>query len=120
LAEILEIKRIRIRSVLRLVFLFHAFAGVLLGLLIVGAWGVVSIFGLQEIVPAFLGNVGDPDSTSILLLLSAIALAFGALGALVWALIILLYNVVAGFSRGIQVEVVPGRAGKGGTAADGG
>jgi len=117
--ETLEIRRIRIRSVLRTVFLLHAVAGILLGLLVAGAWGVVSIFGLQEIVPGFLGSVGTPDSSSILLLLSAIALSLGVLGAFVWSLIILLYNIVAGFSRGIQIEVVPGRAGEGGVPADG-
>jgi hypothetical protein len=106
LPDVLEIRRVKIRSVLKLVFLFHAFIGVLIGLIITVLWTAISLFGLHEIVPSFLPEAGRPETASILILLSVIALSAGLVGALVWALIILLYNVVAGFTRGIQVEVV--------------
>jgi hypothetical protein len=105
-----EIKRIRIRSVLRLLFLFHAFLGLFVGLILAVLWGVISLFEMYELVPSFLGDVGDPTTSSILILLSISAISLGILGALVWFLIALLYNVIAGFVRGIEIEVVPRKA----------
>jgi len=91
-------------------FLFHAFLGLFLGLILTVFWGVISLFEMYELVPSFLGNVGDPATSSILVLLSISAMSFGILGALVWFLIALLYNVIAGFVRGIEIEVVPRKA----------
>ncbi len=99
-------------------FLYHAFAGLFVGLLLALFWGVISLFEMYEIVPSFLGGVGNPTTSSILILLSISAVALGIFGALAWSLIVLLYNVIAGFVRGIEVEVVVRKPRKSGEGAD--
>ncbi len=102
----IEIKRVRIRSVVRMVFLFHVLVGLLLGFLLTIGWGLISVFGMYDLVPSFLGDVGIPDTSSVLILISVTALVLGALGALIWFLLALLYNVIAGIVRGVCFEVV--------------
>ena len=118
--EILEIKRIKIRSVIRVTFLFHVFVGLIIGLLLSAGWGIITVFDMQEFVPSFLGDVGDPETASLLILLSLTAVAFGVVGALIWSLITLLYNVIAGFVRGIRIEVEAGKIKKKGDQGNGG
>ncbi len=118
--EMVEIKRVKIRSIMRVVFLFHVFAGLIVGLLLSAAWGVVTIFDMQEFVPSFLGELEDPETVSLLILLSVTAIAFGLVGAIVWSLMTLLYNVIAGFVKGITIEVDVGRTEEKGDHANGG
>jgi hypothetical protein len=104
--EIKEIKRVKIRSVIRVTFLFHVIVGLFIGLLLVVAWGVIGIFEMYEIIPDFLGDVGKPTTFSILKLFSLVALTLGILGVIIWSLLTLLYNLIAGFTRGIRVEAI--------------
>ena len=103
---ILEIKRIKIRSILRFAFFFHAVIGFFLGLLIAVAWGLIDLFEIGEVLPSFFGKLGEPSLSSILILLTLTASGIGAIGALIWALVTLLYNVVTGLVRGIRLEVL--------------
>ncbi len=102
----MEVKRVRIRSVIRMVFLFHVFVGFIIGLLLAITWAVIGVFEMYEIIPSIFGNVGEPTTSSILILLSSAALSLGILGVIIWFLLTLLYNVIAGFVRGIRFEVV--------------
>jgi hypothetical protein len=102
----MEIKRVKIRSVIRLAFFFHALVGLLIGLLLTVAWGVIGIFGMYDVIPSFVGELGEPSSSSILMLLSMTAGTLGVLGALVWSLLTLLYNVIAGIAGGIELRAI--------------
>jgi len=88
------------------VFLFHAFTGLFIGLLLATSWVLISIFEMNEIIPPFFGNLGKPTTSSILILLSSTAITLGILGAVIWSLLTLLYNIIAGFVRGIKLEVI--------------
>ncbi len=108
--QFIEIKRVRIRSVIRVVFLFHVLVGLFLGLLLAIGWGVISIFKMYELVPSFLGEVGEPSTYSVLITIVLTALALGVLSILIWFLLALLYNVIAGVVSGIHFEVVTGES----------
>jgi hypothetical protein len=88
-----------------MVFLFHVFVGFIIGLLLTISWTVIGIFEMYEIIPSIFGDVGEPTASSILILLSSTALSLGILGVIVWFLLTLLYNIIAGFVRGIRFEV---------------
>jgi len=110
---VMEIKRIKIRSVFRLVFFFHLFVGLIVGLLLAGAWNVIANLGLEELLPEMVRDIGKPTTSRILVFLSLSSVAMGIVGAIAWSLLTLLYNLIAGFVKGIQFETVTKREGKG-------
>jgi preprotein translocase subunit Sss1 len=109
---LVEIKRIKIRSVLRFAFLFHWLIGLFLGLLIFALWELVDLFQMNGLIPSFIVAAGKPTTSSLLVLLLLSGLGVGIIGAVVWTLITLLYNVIAGFVKGIRFEALINQEGK--------
>jgi hypothetical protein len=103
-----EIRRIGVVSFALMTALIYVVLGLIFGLL----FACLSLVGLGAIASNTEELLGLSGGTAVMALIYAICLplVYGVLGFIGGAIVALVYNLVAGFAGGVQVELRGGEA----------